>query len=129
MTTPSPPRATQPGRYGVLLTDDDPLLAAPKGPAPSADASDARLTSSSRTRPGQAAGGRWGAYREYVGVRLGALAGAVIVRQLVMQQQTGLVQALARLRVVIPSRRQACPQWCLGLDGRAHVPLAPWVPT
>ncbi len=49
MTTPSPPRATQPGRYGVLVTDDEPLLAAPKGPAPSADASDARLTSSSRS--------------------------------------------------------------------------------
>ena len=49
MTTPSPPRATQPGRYGVLVTDDEPLLAAPKGPAPSADGSDARLTSSSRS--------------------------------------------------------------------------------
>jgi hypothetical protein len=44
MTTPSPP---QPGRCGVLVTTDGPLLAAPKGPAPSADTSDARLTSSS----------------------------------------------------------------------------------
>jgi hypothetical protein len=41
MTTPSPPRATQPGRCGVLVTTDGPLLAAPKGPAPSADVSDA----------------------------------------------------------------------------------------
>jgi hypothetical protein len=40
MTTPSPPRATQPGRCGVLVTTDGPLLAAPKGP-PSADVSDA----------------------------------------------------------------------------------------
>ena len=42
------------------------------------------------------------------------LGGAVIVRGLVREQQTGLLQAMARLRVVIPSRRQACPQWCLG---------------
>jgi hypothetical protein len=53
MTTPSPPRATQPGRCSVLVTTDGPLLAAPKGPAPSADVSDARLTSSSRSTVGK----------------------------------------------------------------------------
>jgi hypothetical protein len=61
--------------------------------------------------------------------------GAAFVRQ----QNGGLFQAMGRLQVVIPSRRQACPQWYLGppvmvgeatrrpldLDGWAQVPLSP----
>jgi hypothetical protein len=83
------------------------------------------------------------AQREYVGVRSVHLLRRH--RRAVSQAAAadGLVSSHGPAPSGDPSRRHACPQWCLGppvklwrshpeglgLDGRVQVPLAPWVPT